>query len=157
MHAKSLQSCLTICDLMDCNLPDSSVHGVSPGKKTGVGCIPFSRGCSWPRDQTHVSWDSCIVGRLFNAEAGEGLLINSTGPGRGISPHTLCQGCRVGERYKCQLWGLRGQWYHNLWKLNWKIERRQSRDNFSYSRRWRNNNTLVSVSLGCSNLMDSLL
>ena len=23
-----IQSCLTLCDLMDCSLPDSSVHGV---------------------------------------------------------------------------------------------------------------------------------
>ena len=26
-----------------------------PGRNTGVGCISFSRGSSWPRDQTHVS------------------------------------------------------------------------------------------------------
>ena len=32
------QSCLTLCDLMDCSLPGSSVHGDSPGKNTGVGC-----------------------------------------------------------------------------------------------------------------------
>ena len=38
MHAKSLQSCLTLCDPMDCSLLGSSVHGDSPGKITGVGC-----------------------------------------------------------------------------------------------------------------------
>ena len=37
MYAKSLQSCLTLCDSLDCSLPGSSVHGDSPGKKTGVG------------------------------------------------------------------------------------------------------------------------
>ena len=26
--AKSLQSCLTLCDRMDCSLPGSSVHGI---------------------------------------------------------------------------------------------------------------------------------
>ena len=31
------QSCLTLHDPMDCNLPGSSVHGI-PGKTTGVGC-----------------------------------------------------------------------------------------------------------------------
>ena len=31
------QSCPTLCDPMDCSLPDSSVHGDSPGKNTGVG------------------------------------------------------------------------------------------------------------------------
>ena len=30
-------SCPTLCDLMDCSLPDSSAHGDSPGKNTGVG------------------------------------------------------------------------------------------------------------------------
>ena len=32
------QSCLTLCDPMDCSLPGSSVHGIFPGKNTGVGC-----------------------------------------------------------------------------------------------------------------------
>ena len=38
MHAKSLQSCPSLCDPMDCGPPGSSVHGDSPGKNTGVGC-----------------------------------------------------------------------------------------------------------------------
>ena len=32
------QSCLILCDPMDCSLPSSSVPGVSPGKNSGVGC-----------------------------------------------------------------------------------------------------------------------
>ena len=28
MHARSLQSCPTLCDPMDCSLPGSSVHGI---------------------------------------------------------------------------------------------------------------------------------
>ena len=32
------QSCLTLCDPMDCSLPGSSVHGDSPGKNTGMDC-----------------------------------------------------------------------------------------------------------------------
>ena len=27
-----------LCDPMDCSPPDSSVHGIFPGKNTGVGC-----------------------------------------------------------------------------------------------------------------------
>ena len=38
MCARSLQSCPTLCDPMDCSLPGSSVHRDSPGKNTGVGC-----------------------------------------------------------------------------------------------------------------------
>ena len=30
------QSCLTLCNPMDCSLPGSSVHGDSPGKNTAV-------------------------------------------------------------------------------------------------------------------------
>ena len=32
------QSCLILCDPMDCDPPGSSVHGDSPDKNTGVGC-----------------------------------------------------------------------------------------------------------------------
>ena len=38
------QSCLTLCDPMDCSLPGSSVHGDSPGKSTGVGCHALFQG-----------------------------------------------------------------------------------------------------------------
>ena len=38
MHAKSPQSCLTLCDPMNCSPPGSSVHGDSPGKNTAVDC-----------------------------------------------------------------------------------------------------------------------
>ena len=33
-----LQSCLTLCDLMDCDPSDPSVHEIFPGRYTGVGC-----------------------------------------------------------------------------------------------------------------------
>ena len=42
----------TLCDPMDCSLPGSAVHGDCPGKNAVVGCIPFSRGSSWPRPPT---------------------------------------------------------------------------------------------------------
>ena len=32
------QSCLTLCNPMDCSLPRSYVHGDSPGKNNGVSC-----------------------------------------------------------------------------------------------------------------------
>ena len=38
------QSCPTLCDLMDCSPPGSSVNGDSPGKNTGVGCHAFLQG-----------------------------------------------------------------------------------------------------------------
>ena len=32
------QSYPILCDPMNCNLPGSTAHGVSPGKNTGMGC-----------------------------------------------------------------------------------------------------------------------
>ena len=32
------QSCPTLSDPMDCSLPGPSIHGIFPGKSTGVGC-----------------------------------------------------------------------------------------------------------------------
>ena len=32
------QSCPTLSDPMDCSPPGSSIHGIFPGKSTGVGC-----------------------------------------------------------------------------------------------------------------------
>ena len=56
------QSCLTLCDPMDCSPPDSSVHGDSLGKNTGEGDILFSKGSSHPKDRIQVSH---IAGRFF--------------------------------------------------------------------------------------------
>ena len=38
------QSCLTLCDPMDCSLPGSSVHRDSPGKNTEMGCYALLQG-----------------------------------------------------------------------------------------------------------------
>ena len=40
------QSCLTPSDPMDCSPPGSSVHGIFPGKRTGVGCHCLLRPCT---------------------------------------------------------------------------------------------------------------
>ena len=40
------QSCLTICDPMDCSPPGSSVHAGSLSKNTGVGCHSLLQGIS---------------------------------------------------------------------------------------------------------------
>ena len=68
LHAQSLQSCLTLCDPMDCSPPGSSVWD-SPGKKTGVGCHALLQGSSLSRDRTHVSCVSCFTGGFFTSES----------------------------------------------------------------------------------------
>ena len=57
---KSLQMCLTLRDPMDCNLPGSSVHGISPEKNIGVGCHALLQGFFQPRNRTHISYVLCI-------------------------------------------------------------------------------------------------
>ena len=47
--------CLTLCDLMDCSLPGSSVHGVSQARILEWVVIFFSKGSSLCRDWTCVS------------------------------------------------------------------------------------------------------
>ena len=51
------QSCLTLCNPIDCSPPGSSVHGNSPGKNTGMGC-PFFLGIFPTRERN--SCISCI-------------------------------------------------------------------------------------------------
>ena len=48
---------------MDCSLQDSSVHGILQARTLEGVATPSSRASSWPRDQTQVSFVSCI-GRL---------------------------------------------------------------------------------------------
>ena len=66
------QSCLTLCDLMDCSSPGSSVHGILQARILEWVAISFSRGSSQPRDWTQVS---CIAGRCFNLWATREALI----------------------------------------------------------------------------------
>ena len=53
--AKSLQSCLTLCDPIDCSLPGSSVYGILQARILELVAISFSRGPSPPRDRTSIS------------------------------------------------------------------------------------------------------
>ena len=65
-HAKSPQLCPTLCDPMDCSPPGSSVHGILQARILEWVAIPFSRGSSQARDQTCVSYVSCIGRQALN-------------------------------------------------------------------------------------------
>ena len=56
------QSCLTLCDPMDCSLPGSSVQVILQARNLEWVAIPFSRGSSRSRDPT---WVFCMAGRFF--------------------------------------------------------------------------------------------
>ena len=65
VHAKSLQSCQTLCDPMDCSPPASSVHGILQARMLEWVAMPFSRGAFWPRDWTYIAYVSCIGRRVL--------------------------------------------------------------------------------------------
>ena len=58
-----------LCDPMDRSLSGSSVHGILQAKILEWVAISYSRGSSWPRDWTHISWVSCIAGKVFTTVA----------------------------------------------------------------------------------------
>ena len=60
--AKSLQSCLTLCDPMDCSPPVSSIHGILQARILKWVAVPFSRRSFQPRDGTQISHNA---GRFF--------------------------------------------------------------------------------------------
>ena len=46
------QSCVTLCDSVDCSPPGSSVCGILQARILEWVAMPFSRGSSWCRDRT---------------------------------------------------------------------------------------------------------
>ena len=56
VRAKSLQSCPTLCDPTDCGPPGSTVCGILQARILEWVAIPSSRGHSWPRNRTCVSY-----------------------------------------------------------------------------------------------------
>ena len=57
VHARSLQSCPTLCDTMDYSLPGSSVHGIIQVKILEWVAMPSFRGSS--QSMTH-GWNPCL-------------------------------------------------------------------------------------------------
>ena len=90
------QSCLTLCNPMDCSPPGSSVHGISEARILKWVATFFSRGFFRPRDWIFVS---CLVGGFFTAEP----------PRKLSSLYWFSNGISGGEqgekRYLCYCWG----------------------------------------------------
>ena len=53
------QSCLTLCNPVDCSLPGSSVHEIFQARILEWVAITYSRGSSLPKDWTHISFNFC--------------------------------------------------------------------------------------------------
>ena len=64
LSSEVAQSCLTLCDPMDCSLPGSSIHGIFQARV--LDWVAISGGSSRPKDRTQVSR---IVSRCFTVWA----------------------------------------------------------------------------------------
>ena len=96
------QSCLTLCDPMDCSQPGSSVHGIFQAWILEWVAVSFSRESFQPRDWTHISRVPFIGCAMLNCSVmsdslwprGPTRLLclwNSPGKNTGASCHFLLQ------------------------------------------------------------------
>ena len=67
MLAKSLQSCVTLWNLMNWSLQDSYVHGILQERILELVALPSSRESSWPRDPTAFLMSPALAGMFFTA------------------------------------------------------------------------------------------
>ena len=82
VHAQSLQSCLTLCDPMDCSPPGSSVEGIRQAGILEWVAMPSYKGSSLPRD-----WTTSLV--LLHWQADSLLLAPSGMPRTPTHIHIL--------------------------------------------------------------------
>ena len=62
-------SCLTLWDSIDCSPPGSSICGIFPARILEWAAISSSRGSPPPRDQTCISFFSCIASRFLTSQS----------------------------------------------------------------------------------------
>ena len=78
------QSCLTLCNRMDCSPPGSCVHGISQARILQWGAIPFSRGSFPP----HELWPARLL-----------CPWDFPGKNAGVGCHFLLQGIFPTQRF----------------------------------------------------------
>ena len=69
MCAKSLQSCLTLCNAMDHSLPGSSVHGILQKRILEWAVMPSSRDLTDPGIETVSLTSPALAGGFFTTSA----------------------------------------------------------------------------------------
>ena len=62
------QSCLTLCNPLDCSPPGSSVHGIFQARTLEWVAISSARGSSWPRDWTLPPLSPALAARFFTTD-----------------------------------------------------------------------------------------
>ena len=68
MHVKSLQSCLTLCNPMDCSPPGSSVQGILQARILKWVAISFSGDLPNPGIKPMSFVAPALAGRFFTTE-----------------------------------------------------------------------------------------
>ena len=62
------QSCLTVCNPIDCSQPGSPIHGILQARTLEWVATSSSRRSSIPRDQAQISCISCTGGEFLTTE-----------------------------------------------------------------------------------------
>ena len=64
------QSCLTLSDPIDCNLPGSSIHGIFQARVLEWGAIAFSTSpfLGWSYSDKHMQGEHLILLRLLGGD-----------------------------------------------------------------------------------------
>ena len=100
---KSLQSCLTLCDSVDCSPPGSSVHRILQARI--LEWVGTSRGSSWPGDRTSISYIFCT---------GRHVLLPLVLPGKPQESYAAPATCEIPWSL-CRARNMRGQCLQ-MWK-----------------------------------------
>ena len=66
---KVIQSCLTLCDPMDCSLPGSSIHGILQARILEWVAIPFPGDLPDPGIEPATFMSPALAGRFFTTSA----------------------------------------------------------------------------------------
>ena len=69
MHAKSLQSCLTLCDPVDCSPPGSSVNGILQQEFWNGVPFPSPEGLLYPRIEPTSLMSPALAAGFFTTSA----------------------------------------------------------------------------------------
>ena len=83
------QSCLTLCNTMDCSSPGSSVHEIFQARILDWVAISFSRGSSEPRDRTRVSYRLSYKGRPEMQWKWNHSVVSDSSRSHGLQPTRL--------------------------------------------------------------------
>ena len=102
-----LVSHVWLCDPMDCSPSGSSVHGILQARILELIAMSSSRGSSWPRDWTQVSY---VEGRFFTIWATREdiweRLLNSQPSARTAQVSIQCQKHIGGQGFNNFLWSV---------------------------------------------------